>query len=225
MATALTRSIVRNAIGLGLFAVITGGTIALTQGMTRDLIAEQVARAEAQALFEIIPEREHTNNMLKDTITLPDPVTFPGDQPKAWIARQDNNPIGLIMPVVASDGYSGDIRLLVGLDLEGNVLGVRITSHRETPGLGDRIETKKSDWVFSFDGKSLGQPAVENWTVKKDGGNFDQFTGATITPRAVVTTVRNALAYYEKHRAEILGMITATAVTAHVDGGEERHVL
>jgi electron transport complex protein RnfG len=106
----------------------------------------------------------------------------------------------MILPAVAPDGYSGEIRLLVGIDLDGRILGVRVTNHRETPGLGDRIETRKSDWVHSFDGRSLGNPPAEQWNVKKNGGVFDQFTGATITPRAVVKAVQHSLAYFRQNR-------------------------
>jgi len=194
----------RSAIGLGLFAVITGGTIAVTQVATEERIKQQAARAEAKALFEIIPESRHTNDLLRDTVqlpaserlALPDPLTV-------WVARQDDRPIGMIMPIVASAGYSGNIYLLVGVDMQGTILGVRVTSHRETPGLGDRIETKKSDWIKSFDGRSLGEPPHREWAVKKNGGQFDQFTGATITPRAVVKAVQKALIYFRENRRVI----------------------
>ncbi len=211
MAT-LGQSITRNAIGLGLFAIITGGTIALTQGLTEERIEEQAARAEAKALFEIIPEEAHDNALLKDTVTLP--TSTLSDEQKAmtaWVARQDGRPMGLILPVVASDGYSGEIRLLVGVNLKGKVLGVRVTSHRETPGLGDKVETKKSDWIYAFEGRSLGNPDLKEWTVKKDGGTFDQFTGATITPRAVVTTVRDTLVYFREHWPAIRELINEPA--------------
>ena len=208
---ALAQSIRRSAIGLGLFAIITGGTIALTQQLTEDWIAEQVARAEAAALYEIIPESEHDNRLLEDTITLPPGQRLGIEGPvTAWVARQDGEPTGLIFPAVAPDGYSGDIKLLVGVNLKGEVLGVRVTSHRETPGLGDRIELKKSNWILSFEGRSLDNPEPRNWNVKKNGGVFDQFTGATITPRAVVKAVQHTLIYFRKHRQEILSRAGAS---------------
>jgi len=202
---ALAQSIRRSAIGLGLFAVITGGTIAVTQAFTAQRIQEQAARAEARALFEIIPERYHDNEMLRDTVQLPADATVAGDIPvTAWVARQHGRPTGIILPVTAPDGYSGEIHLLVGLDMDGRILGVRVTSHKETPGLGDRIETKKSDWVQGFNGQSLGTPPYREWNVRKDGGEFDQFTGATITPRAVVKAVKNTLIYFRSNRQDIL---------------------
>jgi H+/Na+-translocating ferredoxin:NAD+ oxidoreductase subunit G len=207
MAT-LGQSIWRNAVGLGLFAVITGGTIAFTQALTEDRIEQQVARAEARALFEIIPEDRISNRILADTITLPASNTMNNGQPMtAWVARRDSRPTGLILPVTAPDGYSGDIHLLVGINMKGTVLGVRVTSHRETPGLGDKIETKKSDWIYTFEGRSLDDPEPENWAVKKDGGAFDQFTGATITPRAVVSAVERTLVYFREHRRQIRDIV------------------
>ncbi|SOB75936.1 electron transport complex protein RnfG [Marinobacter sp. LV10R510-11A] len=210
MAT-MTQSIRRSAIGLGMFAVITGGTIAITQALTEDRITEQAARAEAKALFEIIPESAHNNDLLKDTVVLPASNRLAIDGPvTAWIARQDGQPVGMIMPAVAPDGYSGTIKLLVGIDLKGTVLGVRVISHRETPGLGDRIETRKSDWVKDFEGRSLGNPAPREWNVKKNGGAFDQFTGATITPRAVVKAVQKTLIYFRKNKQIIRAQLNKT---------------
>lgn len=208
---AIAQSMRRSAIGLGLFAIITGGTIAVTQVATEERIKEQAAQAEAQALFEIIPESRHTNDLLKDTVQLPASKRLA--QPGAltvWVARKNGQPIGMIMPIVAPDGYSGKIRLLVGVDMQGTILGVRVTSHRETPGLGDRIETKKSNWIKSFEGRSLGQPPHREWNVKKNGGEFDQFTGATITPRAVVKAVQKALIYFRENRQVIRQRLNET---------------
>lgn len=202
---AITHSILRSALGLGLFAVFTAGTIAVTQVMTEERIQEQIRKAEASALFEIIPERMHDNDLLSSTITLhPDPLLGIRQPAQAWLAREDDEPVGVILPVVAHNGYSGDIRMLVGVAPDGQVLGVRVTSHRETPGLGDKIELKKSDWITRFEGKSLANPERENWAVKKDGGAFDQFTGATITPRAVVGGVRDALLYFDDHQQALM---------------------
>ncbi|QSP94238.1 electron transport complex subunit RsxG [Marinobacter salinisoli] len=213
--SAITQSIRRSAIGLGLFALITGGTIAVTQAITKDRIKEQAARAEASALFEIIPESEHDNDLLTDQAQLPasDELTTNGP-PTAWIARQDGEATGMILPVVAPDGYSGDIRLLVGLDMSGTLLGVRVTSHKETPGLGDRIEVRKSDWIKAFEGETLGEPPFRKWNVRKNGGQFDQFTGATITPKAVVNAVQRALIYFRENRDAILATLEADARAA-----------
>jgi len=209
---ALAQSIRRSAIGLGLFAIITGGSIAVTQALTAERIQEEAARAEAKALFEIIPESQHDNDLLNDTVQLPASDRLATKGPvTVWVARRNGEPTGFIMPVVAPDGYSGDIRLLVGIDLRGTVLGVRVVSHRETPGLGDRIETKKSDWIYNFEGRSLDNPEPRNWNVKKNGGVFDQFTGATITPRAVVKAVQKSLIYFRQNRREILNRLEETS--------------
>lgn len=213
---ALGQSIRRSAIGLGLFAVITGGTIAVTQALTKERIQEQAARAEARALFEIIPEDQHDNNLQEDSVELPADSQYGFQQPvTAWVARQQGQTVGLILPTVAPDGYSGDIRILVGVSPDGAVLGVRITSHKETPGLGDKVELKKSDWVLDFDGRTLDNPDADGWKVAKDGGVFDQFTGATITPRAVTGAVYRILQYLHAHRDDV-----QAAIMAH-DSGEQ----
>jgi electron transport complex protein RnfG len=126
-------------------------------------------------------------------------------QPSAvWVARKGGQITGLVLEATAPDGYSGDIALLIGLSAAGDVLGVRVTAHRETPGLGDYIDIAKSNWIRLFDGHSLTRPELKLWKVKKDGGAFDSVAGATITPRAVVKAVRSALEYVDKHRAELL---------------------
>src|SRR5690606_16593793 len=118
--------------------------------------------------------------------------------------RKGGQITGFILPAVAPEGYSGDIRMIIGIDVDGRIAGVRVTSHAETPGLGDKVELRKHPWILSLNDRSLGDPASEQWAVKKDGGVFDQFTGATITPRAVVSKVRDTLQFYREHRAELL---------------------
>lgn len=203
--TRIQRSIVRNATGLALFAMVTAGVIALTHAFTEDRIAQQAAKAEASALTEIIPNHLHSNNLLDDTITVGPSDKLGLNKPaQAHLARQEGAITGIILPVIAENGYSGDIHLLVGMDTTGQVLGVRVTRHHETPGLGDKIEASKSDWVYSFSGASLSSVPQRQWAVSKDGGKFDQFTGATITPRAVVSAVYQALKYFEDSRARLL---------------------
>ena len=124
-------------------------------------------------------------------------------------------PVAVLMIVTASGGYNGDIRLLIGIDTDGRVLGVRVISHRETPGLGDPIELEKSDWILGFNQKSLRQPEPPGWAVKKDGGQFDQFTGATISPRAVVKAVHNTLKYFAENQQSLFEL---PAITAQQDG-------
>jgi len=110
----------------------------------------------------------------------------------------------VVLPAVAPDGYSGQIELLVGIDAEGRIRGVRVTRHHETAGLGDRIDRARSTWITQFDGRSLGNPPEERWNVRKDGGAFDQITGATLTPRAVIHAVAGALKHFRQHREKLL---------------------
>ncbi|MEL0169075.1 MAG: electron transport complex subunit RsxG [Pseudomonadaceae bacterium] len=203
--TSTRSSILRNSVILGLFAMATVGMIAVTQQGTAGRIDEAQRRVQLSALNEIIPHEQHDNDLLADSFSVDDRQYLNLTTPKdAFRARNDGAVSAVILPVVAPDGYSGRIDLLVGINADGSIAGVRSVSHRETPGLGDRIETAKSQWVLEFNGKSLSMPVPEQWAVKKDGGQFDQFTGATITPRAVVKAVYQALTYFDAHRASLL---------------------
>ena len=198
--TPLVRSVLRGALGLGLFAVFTAGLIALTQALTHDRIVEQRRQAQAGALLEILPAGSHDNNLLDGGFTIPPSPELGLEQAATGYRASKNGQVtAVILPVVAPEGYSGPIRLLVGVNRAGVLAGVRVLEHHETPGLGDHIELKKSDWLLDFNGKSLTQPEPRFWKVKKDGGVFDQFTGATITPRAVVKAVHRALLYVHQH--------------------------
>lgn len=199
----LGKSITKNSLILGLFALITAGIVAATFQGTKERITLEEKRAAEKALLEIIPANRHDNDMLTSVITVPpEQLSQLGLNEAAdiHVALMGNSPVAVIIPTVAPDGYSGDIKMIVGINSDGSVAGVRVLSHHETPGLGDKIEIRKSDWIRGFEGKSLENPALEKWRVKKDGGEFDQFTGATITPRAVVNAVRNALEYYNQNR-------------------------
>ncbi|MDX1590099.1 MAG: electron transport complex subunit RsxG [Oleiphilaceae bacterium] len=205
MPSAMMRTILGNAFGLALFALFTAGLIALTQSATQERIQQQQREARAGALREILPSEQHDNALLEDRFTLPDDPRLGHKAPaEGWRARRDGRVTAVLMPVIAPEGYSGDIHLLVGIDRDGELLGVRVTQHQETPGLGDRIETRKSDWIHDFRGRSLGDPPREGWRVAPDGGEFDAFSGATITPRAVVRAVRRALEVFREHRSLML---------------------
>ncbi len=201
----LGQAISKNSLVLGLFAIATTAMIASTFLGTKDLIAEQERIARAKALLEVIPVERHDNSMLDDTIAIgPEPALGLKKQQHIFVAKRGTKVIGFIFPVVAPDGYSGDISMIVGVNLDGTVAGVRVLTHAETPGLGDKVELKKSDWIMSFNAKSLTNPKPEKWKVKKDKGVFDQFTGATITPRAVTNAVYKTLTYYAKHQQALL---------------------
>ncbi len=205
----LGQSISRNSLLLGLFAVITTLLISGTYLLTRDAIEESRRRAEEKALLEIIPDERHDNNMLDDTRTAHAGELGLREDKPIYLARRGNETVAVILPVTAPDGYSGDIDLIVGVNRDGTIAGVRALAHKETPGLGDKIDTAKSDWIYSFNGRSLRDPTVQGWAVKKDGGQFDQFTGATITPRAVVAATRRALQYAQQHHARLFADATS----------------
>ncbi len=201
----LAESITRNSILLGAFAIVTTAIIAATFLNTQSAIEENIRNAEKQALLEIVPGDRHNNSMLDDFLVVDDEQLLGlRKEKKLYIARQDNQVVAVIIPATARDGYTGDIDLIIGINVDGSVAGVRVLSHRETPGLGDKVDYKKSQWVDGFTGKSLHEPKAEQWRVKRDGGVFDQFTGATITPRAVTKAVKQALEYFQDQRTHIL---------------------
>ncbi|MDM3870957.1 electron transport complex subunit RsxG [Porticoccus sp. W117] len=201
-------SIRKNSLILGAVALVTGTLLATTQVATKDKIALAQRQAEQKALLEILPIEQHSNDLLMDVVPVPEQhweLLGLDKGGQIHIGRDENGQVNaLILPTVAKDGYSGDIHMIIGIRVDGTVAGVRITDHRETPGLGDKVELKKSNWVLSFNGKSLSQTGVGAWAVKKDGGEFDQFTGATITPRAVVNQIRQVLYYFEQDKERLL---------------------
>ncbi|GAB3288993.1 electron transport complex subunit RsxG [Parahaliea aestuarii] len=216
----LGQSISRNSLLLGLFAVITTVLIAGTYLSTRDRIAEAQRQAEEKALLEIIPDERHDNNMLDDTVTVAAGTLGLKQDKPAYIARRGQQAIAVILPATAPDGYSGAIELIIGVNRDGSVAGVRVLNHRETPGLGDKVELSKSDWILGFNGRSLENPEPDSWAVKKDGGAFDQFTGATITPRAVVAATRGALEYARDNNGRLFGVAAGESANTADQGAE-----
>lgn len=197
----------RSGLGISLFAVLSAGIIAITQVNTREQISANQAEAAARALFEIYPSSidpelyQHQLQLSADSLGH-------SAQQVAYQAIEAGRVSGVILPVRTSEGYSGDIDLLVGVNRDGSVGGVRVVTHRETPGLGDNIELAKSDWILSFNGRSRDGSDDPRWAVRKDGGEFDQFTGATITPRAIVDATATALDYFEANRTLLLAPVT-----------------
>ena len=185
------------------FAIAGTWLVSFTYLGTRERIVENERLALAARLGEVLPEGSFDNVLVDDTLTLNAPTLAPAPV-TVYRARRAGEPVAVIVPVVAPDGYGGPIRLLVGISVAGEVTGVRVVAHSETPGLGDPIEAERSDWIRGFEGRSLGNPPPARWTVKKDGGEFDQLTSATITPRAVVKAVARALAYFQEHREALL---------------------
>ncbi len=202
----------QHSLRLGLFALGTAVLLTLINVGTSARIAEQRRIAERAALEQVLPPTQHDNDLLQDSFVL-EPASTQFAQPEllglstprpAYIARQNGQVSGVILPAETAEGYSGTIVQLVGIDRDGNITGVRVLQHNETPGLGDKIEPRKHPWIFSFDGRSLTNTDVVLWQVKKDGGDFDQFVGATITPRAVVGAVHKALQFFEANREQLL---------------------
>jgi electron transport complex protein RnfG len=195
---------------LGIFSFIGLGSVGLVHWMTASIILEQERAALLQGLHGLVPVKQHDNDMLRDTLVLngadvpsaPDPCTV-------YRARRGGRPVAVVLTAVAPDGYSGAIRLLVAIREDGVLAGVRVVAHKETPGLGDQIEAAKSDWIRAFSGRSLRSPDEKRWAVKRDGGVFDQFTGATVTPRAVVGAVYRSLVFFRAHREALFAPLGA----------------
>jgi len=201
----LNSSIWKNCCILGIFGLITGILLSVTYEKTKNKIAESERKVAQKIYFEIIPVERHDNDILSDTTDIPEEyLSLLGvKKGKINLVRKNNQLVAIIVPITSSNGYSGDIKMLVGINVNGTIAATRVLSHKETVGLGDKLDLSKSDWILSFNGKSLTNPKPELWKLKKDGGYFDQFTGATITPKAVVSQVLNALVYYEKDKLRL----------------------
>lgn len=186
---------------LGIVALLASASLAWAANATKDAIAAAEAKDLRDSLSQVLPAGFADNDLLQDTMEVDQ-----GDGKKLLIyrSRKEGKVNGAVFKV-SGKGYAGEIQILMAVDKDGQALGVRVLKHTETPGLGDKIEVSKGDWVKSFDGKSLGNPAPEQWAVKKDNGIFDQFAGATITPRAVVKAVKGGLEFFSQHKSEIEG--------------------
>jgi len=197
-------NIITSTILLALFAIVGTGLVAYTFENTEDRIKLNEKNALLRSLHALIPPEKHDNDIFHDTVQVTMPALLgTSDLITVYRARNKEESIAVAFTAIAPNGYSGAIKLLIGIHYDGTLAGVRIVSHRETPGLGDAIEETRSDWVLSFSGKSLKNPDRSGWKVKKDGGVFDQFTGATITPRAIVKAVHKALIYYNQERDKL----------------------
>ena len=199
------QAITKNSIMLGLFAVVVAASLAATDILTKDLREEALRKVKSKALEEVVDASKRDNVLLDDAIPVDDSKYLKLKKPgNIYVARKNGSITAFIVPTRAPDGYGGSINSIVGINLDGSISGVRVITHSETPGLGDKIEAKKSDWVYDFNGRSLTNPNAEGWKVKKDRGIYDQFTGATVTPRAVVGSVHNALLYFKANKDALL---------------------
>ena len=211
-----------NSLLLAGFALITALILATTDSLTKDRIADSERKADQRALLEIIPIDRHDNDLLMDVQPIPEkfwPALGLKKGGDIHIARNRGQPVAAIIPTVTPDGYSGNISMIIGVNFDGTIACVRVVEHKETPGLGDKVDLKKSDWILSFNGASLVNPQASGWDVKKNGGEFDQFTGATITPRAVIYQVAQVLEYFSEDSERLL----AEAAMAAKDSQAANH--
>ncbi|POT57474.1 electron transport complex subunit RsxG [Citrobacter amalonaticus] len=198
----MLKTIRKHGITLALFAAGSTGLTAAINLMTKTTIAEQAA-IQQKALFDQVLPADRYNNQLQNSCYWVNAPELGKGEHRVYIAERDGIPVAAVLEATAPDGYSGAIQLLVGADFSGTILGTRVTEHHETPGLGDKIELRLSDWITHFSGKKISGESDDHWAVKKDGGDFDQFTGATITPRAVVNAVKRAGLYAQTLPAQL----------------------
>ena len=194
-------SVLRSGTTLAVIAAICTALVAFTYQLTHARIAANEQAWLEQSLQPALAGLSFDSGIIDSKLTIPAPHGLPGSE-DALVYRvySDGNPVAALFVVNAREGYTGPIRLLVGIDIDGRVTGVHVLAHRETPGLGDLVETSKSDWAKQFNGRSLGDPVASDWAIRRDGGTFDQVTGASVTPRAIVKAVRETLEYFSANR-------------------------
>ena len=196
-------SIQKNSRILALFAIVCTAIVGIVNETTKDRIEAQKQQHLLKTLHSIIAPERLNNDMYQDCLTITDAELGTLAPQTVYLARYNEQPVAAAITTIAPDGYNGNIELIVALNIDNTISGVRILNHQETPGLGDKIEERKSKWIFTFNDKKIPQEKDEQWKVAKDGGMFDQFTGATITPRAVVKAVKKAARYFSKHQQEL----------------------
>lgn len=194
----------KNGLILAIFALVSTGLIAIVHSITKTRIEQEIEAAMARRLNQIVKKDEYDNDVYHDCKSITaDPLLGLTTRTNVYRMRKQDENIAVFISSIAPDGYSGKIKLVIGIYENGEVAGVRVTEHQETPGLGDKIEIEKSNWIDQFKGTSLAKLEQSQWQVKKDGGDFDALTGATITPRAIVRAVYSTLKYYEKSKHEL----------------------
>jgi len=211
----------KNSQILAIFAIVCTSVVGLVNELTKDKIKAQEQQQLLSTLHSIIVPSRHDNDMTQSCVSFSYSSANDSNMPSnsdsknsdsknsnalntAYIARKNNEPIAIAMTNTAPDGYNGKINLIVAINMDDTISGMRVLKHQETPGLGDKVELRKSDWVTSFNGKKLLSEKDNRWAVVKDGGMFDQFTGATITPRAVVKAVKKSLLYFKNNKQRLL---------------------
>ncbi len=202
----LLREIAKPAVLLTAFALVGTLILAGIHAATTERIANNERQALLNELNALVSPEHYDNDPLHDQISLPAASLNSAAPITVYRARQQGQPVAALFVTTTPEGYSGNIKLLIAVNADQTLAGVRALNHKETPGLGDRIEVEKSDWILQFQAKSLDNPAPEQWAVRKDGGAFDQFTGATITPRAVVSMIKRVLLWSDAHWAALFQM-------------------
>ena len=218
-----TRTSLRTGAIMVLFTLVFTALMASTYGLTRPAIEASKQESQQRLVNEVLPPASYDNDLLADTVQVQAPAWLGDDATTVHRATLAGAPSALVFETVAPDGYGGPIRLLLAIDADGRVLGVRVTAHRETPGLGDDIEAGRSDWIRRFQGRALGDPPAAGWAVRKDGGKFDAFTGATITPRAVIGAVHRTLQYVAREQEAIFSLPADTDFDHWQTQGEQLH--
>ncbi len=187
------------------FALIASVLLGVTNCSTEGTIQQRLAEDLQNSLAEVVPAELHDNDMLQDTRIIPSAeYNIAADETVVYLAKKAGLVTAVCFKFIAPDGYSGAINMIMGVDRDGKLLGVRVLSHKETPGLGDKIEVAKSNWILDFVGRSLENLTPTQWAVKKDGGEFDQFAGATITPRKSVQAIYRGLQLFKAYQAELI---------------------
>ncbi len=208
------RPVIIASLILGIFAVAGTALVSFAYEQTSDRIKENQRIALLRQLSRLVPQNLIDNDIVNDNVIVNAPGQLGRPASKVYIGRRKNQPVAAVFESSTQRGYNGQIDLLVAVMQDGSLAGVRIVSHRETPGLGDKIDENRSNWILSFTGKSLTNPDTAHWKVKRDGGEFDQFTGATITPRAVVEAVKNTLVYFNEMHVKLFAMPDTNSHTA-----------
>ncbi|NTS78455.1 electron transport complex subunit RsxG [Catenovulum sp. SM1970] len=199
----MIKQVKKSSLVLAAFALASTALVTLVHIFTAPKIAEQQALAQIKVLDEIIDRESYNNDLANDCVITSDEN---GKAIKVFRARKDGIPVAIATEVIVLDGYNGRMDLILALDINSKVLGTRTTFHQETPGLGDKIEIKRSDWITKFNDNEVNGEDDSRWAVRKDGGMFDQFTGATITPRAIVKGLKRTILWHQQEQGNLFDL-------------------
>lgn len=211
--SSLTYAISKNTKILAAFAITCTLAVALVNEFTKDIIKTQEQQQLLKTLHNIIEPSRYDNNIANDCIVVSSPELGSEKDHTAYIARKSDQVVAIAITSTAPEGYNGNIDFIIAINVDGSVSGVRVLKHQETPGLGDKIELKKSDWITSFTGKTMLSDKDSRWAVTKDNGMFDQFTGATITPRALIKGIKSTINYVNNNKERLLALPNACTLT------------